>query len=440
MSQGALDQPLPDILAPAPTLPPPIGPPPLALLAALAQAADETLPFPPIYPIWLESLTLPEHNAAPSHYIIEHPLHHPTPISSARTPPPHARTATFLARHETTGKHVCLKWLPSRHTSSAFPGTSPPAIVAAANRCATLRHQHLVSIIETHPAIAGVWIVMDYYNGTLLSDLLSKLSLHRGSLAALNLADLSTAWVAANQSSSSSQAPTTFPQQSKARTGPLAPLFVPSPGQASTSIAYFRVVCEWMRQLCSALALLHSAGLAHADLKPANILIQQDLQLILLDLDSCCLGPDANYTPRYAPPERLALLTHPPASQHRTPSASQDCYRWDVWGLGHILFELLTFQHAFPTTRPGHPPAAPDQPPSPKQIQWLVPPALDELCTRCLSIDPSLRPPSANAVLEQLSAIERQGLQPPAPSLRDVMKRLLFPSSSSGNISETPRP
>ena len=93
------------------------------------------------------------------------------------------------------------------------------------------------------------------------------------------------------------------------------------------------------------LASVHEAGIVHRDLKPANVLIGDDGVARLSDfgiavglMDATALTADDGVigTLRYLAPERLAGSPATPAT--------------DVWGLGTVLYEMLTGVAAFPET------------------------------------------------------------------------------------------
>ena len=131
-----------------------------------------------------------------------------------------------------------------------------------------------------------------------------------------------------------------------------------------------------LRQLLPALAVLHSQGLCHGDLSPANLLRRdRDGLPVLLDF-----GP-GGATPGYAPPER---------GQGAPPAAWMDLY-----SLAVVALVLLS----------GDEPA---QLLDPATLQWRWPavldhqPALKPVLERLLSAEAEARYPSASAALQAL--------------------------------------
>ena len=86
------------------------------------------------------------------------------------------------------------------------------------------------------------------------------------------------------------------------------------------------------RDCLSGLAALHRAGIVHADVKPANIMIKRTGSSKMIDMGSAFTIDDpprrTSWTPRYA---ALEVLT----GQQPTPSC-------DLASLGYTLLEMLT--------------------------------------------------------------------------------------------------
>ncbi len=99
-------------------------------------------------------------------------------------------------------------------------------------------------------------------------------------------------------------------------------------------------VVEWARQLLEALAYCHAQGVVHRDIKPQNIIVKPDGNVVLVDFGLVKLW-DPNDprtrtvmrgmgTPEYAPPEQYGAVT-----DHTGPPS-------DIYSLGATLYHLLT--------------------------------------------------------------------------------------------------
>jgi tRNA A-37 threonylcarbamoyl transferase component Bud32 len=160
------------------------------------------------------------------------------------------------------------------------------------------------------------------------------------------------------------------------------------------------------RQLANALAAAHDRGVIHADVTPSNALVigGDDMQVKLVDFGLAELAGEvmrddnAEFvlgTPAYISPEQLRGL------------APTD--RSDQYGLGAVLFEMLTGQPPFVDanikqlcvkhlTAPVPPVTSPHGP---------LPPKLADVITTCLQKSPQSRFPGMRAMIAALDEIER---------------------------------
>ena len=101
-------------------------------------------------------------------------------------------------------------------------------------------------------------------------------------------------------------------------------------------------VTRWLEQICSALAVAHRQGVIHRDLKPGNILLDEEGNAYLSDfgiakvvrvqaLATATIGITG--TPAYISPEQVEGRANTPQT--------------DIYSLGVMLFEMLTGQHPF---------------------------------------------------------------------------------------------
>ena len=170
-----------------------------------------------------------------------------------------------------------------------------------------------------------------------------------------------------------------------------------------------------MVTVCQTVGFAHSRNVLHRDLKPANILLGAFGEVLVLDWglakqlgsdespssvrvpaageaatgsQSATVAGQVLGTPAYMAPEQAA--GHLDRLDPRT----------DVFGLGAILYEVLTGTAPFAKsgTRDGQRPA----PPSPRSVDSQLSPALDAICMKALSAQPEARYASASALADDL--------------------------------------
>ena len=126
---------------------------------------------------------------------------------------------------------------------------------------------------------------------------------------------------------------------------------------------------RWMKSVCNAVHFAHQRQILHRDLKPANVLLDADDNVVVCDfglsrrLEASVTASNAGDivgTPQYMAPEQVT------GGKHLTTAA-------DVYGLGAILYELLTGQPPFFGSTPLETRAngGGRSPPSPTEHQFL---------------------------------------------------------------------
>jgi hypothetical protein len=166
-----------------------------------------------------------------------------------------------------------------------------------------------------------------------------------------------------------------------------------------------RGVVEAAAQILDGLAHAHGRGIVHRDVKPANILLEEDrgISIRILDFglalireeETLTAAGDIPGTLAYISPERLRGETAGPAA--------------DVWAVGVLLWEGLTGRHPFwgstlietaKSIQAGAPALATQRRDLPKRLVALV--------DRALAVDPRRRPSAA-----ALAAGLRAAVAPP---------------------------
>ncbi|MCE5232127.1 MAG: WD40 repeat domain-containing serine/threonine protein kinase [Mizugakiibacter sp.] len=157
---------------------------------------------------------------------------------------------------------------------------------------------------------------------------------------------------------------------------------------------------QLIRSVAEAVDYAHRLGMLHLDLKPGNVLLDERDEPQVADfglarrLDHALAAENEEVcgTPSYMAPEQAELHSH-----KLTPAT-------DIWGLGAVLYELLT----------GQPPFLADTPQatlqqvlharvrSPRRIVPTLPRDLEAIVLRCLQKSPQARYPTARALADDL--------------------------------------
>lgn len=226
----------------------------------------------------------------------------------------------FLAIDRRSGHRVAIKTLVSRDAV----GTE--SFRREIETLSTLHHPAVVPFREHGLSEGQPWYAMDLLEGCTLRDVLEAHKLASGA------ASPRESWV-----------PTSGVRRhddASAEPGRPGPLPIAALARAHSSAEEKLRICA---QVFEALAHVHALGLVHADIKPENIFLRQDLQPVLVDFGlASCFD---------APRERLALVPRSLGSvaymaPERLRGALPDA-RADLYAMGCVLYECLVGRHPF---------------------------------------------------------------------------------------------
>jgi serine/threonine protein kinase/Tfp pilus assembly protein PilF len=196
-------------------------------------------------------------------------------------------------------------------------------------------------------------------------------------------------------------------------------------------MTYVQAVLWLGARLAEGLAHAHERGILHLDLKPANVLLADDGQPILLDfnlaqdtkLRSTPAGAHVGGTLPYMPPEQIEVFQSGASASGRPLDG-----RTDLYSLGTLLYQLLCGRLPFeilcgPTTEvlPRLLEQRCNCPPRLRPWNSALSFAAEAIIRRCLEPDPNRRYPSAAALAEDLDRhlADLPLRHIPEPSLRE---------------------
>ncbi|MCA9217542.1 MAG: protein kinase, partial [Planctomycetales bacterium] len=226
-------------------------------------------------------------------------------------------------------------------------------------RLARLQHTNIVPIYSEHDIDGLNLICMPYLGETTLADIIrsnrtTNLATARGS----EFFDVLAAAKGDQRASSIASA------------------------NALANLSYVDACLQIARQIAEGMRHAHDRGILHKDLKPANVLMSDDGEPLLLDFnlsDQIVPGGVAGMfvggTIPYMSPEQIRSLEEPELIDMRT----------DVFSFGAVLYELLTGHMPFADSLEREPP----EPPS--NLNGAIPISISDLVLKCLNTDPNRR-------------------------------------------------
>jgi hypothetical protein len=163
---------------------------------------------------------------------------------------------------------------------------------------------------------------------------------------------------------------------------------------------------RWVREAALAIHFAHENGVVHCDLKPANLLLDACGHIVITDfglarstMDLAQQSSGLGGTPAFMAIEQVVASEGPIGPQT------------DVYGLGTVLYALLTGRPPYIGIRPGDilSQLVGNLPfPKPSELRAGILQTLDELTLQCLQRQPTRRPASAKIIAMRLAEIESE--------------------------------
>ncbi len=287
----------------------------------------------------------------------------------------------YEAWHETLGRRVALKVLPS---AIADDSRALERFRREAQAAAHLQHPHIVPVFEVGADQGLHFYTMQFVEGESLEEVLGKLG------------NSHTEYSSSNRSA-------VLPDGSHVSSSSHA-----DPG-------YWKAVARIGSQVAEALEHAHTHGVIHRDVKPPNIMLDNqgsawvtDFGLAKIEGANLTQTGSVLGTLRYMAPEQLRGWADP---------------RSDVYGLGLTLYELLTLCPAFPSSDRGEltRQIAHDEPPAPRKATPGIPRDLETIVLKAIEKEPGRRyQTTADMAEDLLRFVEVRPIRAGEPQRSDV--------------------
>jgi serine/threonine-protein kinase len=158
-------------------------------------------------------------------------------------------------------------------------------------------------------------------------------------------------------------------------------------------------------QVCAALEYIHRSGFVHYDLKPANVMVCPDGTIRLIDFGLAHGVETTRFTLSGAPPA-MGTSDYVAPEQIRRKRGRKSV---DIYGLGAMLYEMLTGRPPFPGDDPFKVASVRTlgDPPAPRALNPNISRETEEIVLRAIRRDPAERYSTATAMQADLDHLER---------------------------------
>jgi serine/threonine protein kinase/WD40 repeat protein len=270
-----------------------------------------------------------------------------------------------------------------------------------ARAVAQLHHENIVPIYKVGSDRDVHYYTMQLIEGLNLAQIIGGIKTHVDSNAKIDTKRRTNARTKPDSKSDSRDSKSKSSSSSRKRIDFVELASALSSGRhGAQELTSYQAIAEFGAEIAAALAHAHELGVIHRDVKPSNILVDEqnkpwvaDFGLALVRNATVATKPgDIVGTYRYMSPEqatgRRFLIDH----------------RTDIYSLGVTLYELATQKLPFPGTEPHEllRQVSFDEPKSVKSANPAIPEELDIIITKAISRNPQDRYDSAHDMCEDL--------------------------------------
>lgn len=309
----------------------------------------------------------------------------------------------YLARQNSLGRLVALKLLPN---SATFDDNRVARFQREARAAAALHHTNIVPIFEVGRDDGVSYYVMQYINARSMREFIKSMvrrSEKKGVLGSpisnLESHEMSTVVTPrdSDEANEKQKSKSDLPNSKNLGSG------IQSASSHVSGIppVHFRAYCDhaarMAKQVADGLAHAHSKGVLHRDIKPGNLLIDDQLNVWITDFGlaksqgspDITTSGDVIGTLAYMSPEQLV---------------GEADQRSDVFALGLTLYELLALQPAYSEKNRASLifQVREANPPSLQSLNPEIPIDLSTIVHKCLRQEPGERYQSASDVAREL--------------------------------------
>jgi eukaryotic-like serine/threonine-protein kinase len=322
----------------------------------------------------------------------------------------------YEAEQISLGRRVALKVLP---LAAALDPRQLQRFRLEAQAAAHLHHSHIVPIYSVGCERGAYYYAMQFIEGRSLAEVIGELERQVPGRAARG-ADRVTAesptvsdYRSASQASGNAVSPDIKPSGEAPSppadppghsVSPTAETAVRQPVSATQqsiqSPAWFRTIAGMGMQVAEALDYAHGMGVIHRDVKPANLLLDNQGQLYIADFGLAQLQGDSRLT---RTGDLVGTLRYMSPEQTTARHGVVD-HRADLYSLGATLYELLTLVPAFDAPDRGAllRQIADEEPPAPRQRNRAIPVDLETIVLKAMAKEPHRRYATAKELADDL--------------------------------------